>query len=317
MKSLLTCIAFVILIQVVMAGTVDRLEYFFDADPGWGNGTLIYSRNLVDIEQLISSSSLSPGFHRIYVRARNGSGQWGMPQSTSFYIPLPTPPAQAPYGNVARIEYFFDADPGPGNGTQIFGRVPVDVNQLISTASLSPGFHRLYVRAKNSAGKWAMPQSTSFYIPILASPALPYKQITRLEYWLDSDPGFGNGTQISVAPATNLNISFPLILGQIEHGNHKLYIRAKNSDGVWGMPASALFSDGVPAHLTINIVDGSLFITWEDLYTIDSYLVYSAPDTDAPYVLDTSGAFGPNDWTAPLPADPKRFYRVTSTYMEP
>ncbi len=298
-------------------GTVARIEYYFDTDPGLGNGTPLYTRNTVTLDQLVATSSLSAGFHRLYIRAKNTAGMWGMPQTTTFYIPIPGSGTPPPNGAVARIEYYFDADPGQGLGTQIYSRNTVDINQLIATSSLQPGFHRIYVRAKNSAGKWGMPQNYTFYIPLITEPSGPYKNITHIEYWLDNDPGFGNGTVVGIAPGSSVNLNLPIDMSDIEHGNHTLYLRAKTSSGAWGFPVSALFSDGVPAHLTINIVDGSLFITWEDLYTIDNYQVYTAPDPDAPYVLDASGVFGPSDWTAPLPPDPKRFYRVTSTYTEP
>jgi len=302
---------------VLISGTVAEIEYYYDADPGYGNGTPIYSRNTVDINQLINTDALADGFHRIYVRAKNQDGLWGLPQNRTFYIPLPvqvTPPA---YGTVSRIEYYFDADPGLGQGTPLYTRNTVSLDQLISTAVLEDGFHRLHVRAKNAAGQWGMPQRYTFYIPLSIEPTGPYKNITHIEYFVDSDPGFGNGTVVSVPPGSNLNIDIPIDMSNVEHGNRTLYLRAKTSSGAWGFPAKALFSDGVPAYLTLNIVEGNLIITWEDLYTIDTYQVYSAPEPQAPYVLETGGSFGPSDWTGPLPTDPKRFYRVTSIYDEP
>ncbi|HNT52812.1 MAG TPA: hypothetical protein PKH19_05365 [Candidatus Syntrophosphaera sp.] len=298
-------------------GTVSRIEYYFDADPGLGQGTPLYTRNTVSLDQLISTAVLEEGFHRLYVRAKNAAGQWGMPQKTTFFIPFPSSGPPPPYGTVARIEYYFDTDPGQGLGTQIYARNAVDINQLIATTSLEPGFHRIFVRAKSASGQWGMPQRYTFYIPLSIEPTGPYKNITHIEYFVDSDPGFGNGTVVSVPPGSNLNIDIPIDMSNVEHGNRTLYLRAKTSSGAWGFPAKALFSDGVPAYLTLNIVEGNLIITWEDLYTIDTYQVYSAPEPQAPYVLETGGSFGPSDWTGPLPTDPKRFYRVTSIYDEP
>ncbi len=299
---------------MIHAGTVSRIEYFFDADPGFGAGTAIYNRDAVSLDQLISAAALSPGFHRIYVRARNNSGLWGMPQLKAFYIPLPAQPPQPPYGTVSRVEYFFDADPGLGNGTTVYSRNTVTLDQLISAAALSPGFHSVHVRAKNGAGSWGPPQTKTFYIPLSTQPSGPYKNITHLEYWLDTDPGFGLGTVVALSPANSLNANVTLDLSGIPHGNHKLFIRLKNNAGQWSFPAQALFSDGVPAHLTINVTDGVLTLTWEDLYTIDSYRVHTALVPEGPYTLAPGGTYGDSSWSAPFAADPKRFFRVTSLY---
>lgn len=217
-------------------------------------------------------------------------------------------------GTVSRIEYFFDADPGFGAGTAIYNRDAVSLDQLISAAALSPGFHSVHVRAKNGAGSWGPPQTKTFYIPLSTQPSGPYKNITHLEYWLDTDPGFGLGTVVALSPANSLNANVTLDLSGIPHGNHKLFIRLKNNAGQWSFPAQALFSDGVPAHLTINVTDGVLTLTWEDLYTIDSYRVHTALVPEGPYTLAPGGTYGDSSWSAPFAADPKRFFRVTSLY---
>ena len=274
---------------VLSAGTVAEVEYFFDADPGPGNGTALYTRDSVTLDQLISAAALAPGFHRAYVRAKNDSGFWGLPQTKTFYIPNPAQPTQPPYGTVAEVEYFFDADPGLGNGTAIYARNAVELNPLIAAAALSPGFHRIYVRARNSAGDWGLPQTRTFYIPIPTQPSGPYKNITHLEYWLDSDPGFGAGTILPLGPGGSVDASVTLNLSGIPHGNHKLFIRLKNDAGQWGFPAWCLFSDGVPAHLTISVTEGVLSVAWEDLYSIDTYGVYTATNPEGAYTEALGG----------------------------
>lgn len=303
--------------NVTPNGTITHMEYFFDTDPGVGNGIQIYGRNTVDVAELISTAALSPGFHRIYVRARSATGKWGQPQRSVFYIPVPRESNVTPNGTITRIEYFFDTDPGVGNGIQIYGRNTVDVNQMISTAALSPGFHRIYVRSRSLAGKWGMPQRTAFYIPVPRQPRPPVVNITHLEYYLDTDPGTGQGTLVSLNPGMTVNQTVSLDMTGIPDGNHTLFIRLRNSTGTWGLPASCLFSNGIPAHLTAIINNGMITIAWEDLYTIDSYRVYSAPEPYGAYALESGGVFGPSDWTSPLPTNPKRFYRVTSIYDEP
>lgn len=290
---------------------VAEFEYYFDADPGPGNGIPISERHTVELDELIATAALLPGIHRLYVRTQDDEGMWSLPRSQVFFIPYDAPPFEP--GTVAEIEYYFDADPGPGNGTPIYSRNAVELDQLISTAALVPGIHRLFVRARDTGGRWSMPQKLVFFIPYPAT--APAAEITRLEYFIDSDPGFGNGIGIDVANGVSVSVDLPLFIGPIEHGNHALYLRGQNSEGSWGFPASCQFSDGIPARLTITVNEGVVFLAWEDLYMIDSYKVYSAPLPEGVYGEDGSGVFGDSDWTAPENGS-KSFYRVTSIYGE-
>jgi hypothetical protein len=291
---------------------VDTIEYYFDADPGMGNGTTIYSgRNAVSLDEMIAASALPPGIHRLYVRTRDDGGTWGMPQSKAFYIPY----AALAFSerSLAAIEYFFDTDPGPGNGIRIFtGRNTVTLVELLDTSMLAPGIHRLYVRSRDSDGQWGMPQSITFLITWVAEPGT---EVTRLEFFIDTDPGFGNGTPVELTPGASVSVDLPIPVGQIEHGNHYLYIRARNSEGGWGLPACCQFSDGIPAHLSISFQDGILTLSWEDLYGIDTYKVYSGPWTEGAYSEEAGGTFGASSWTAPVNY-PTRFYQVRSVYGE-
>ena len=68
---------------------------------------------------------------------------------------------------INKAEYFFDTDPGQGNGTAItFTPTAGDVTftSSISTASLSQGFHFLGMRAKETGGMWSIFESRGFYI---------------------------------------------------------------------------------------------------------------------------------------------------------
>lgn len=289
---------------------VARIEYYFDADPGPGNGTPVYGRNTVAVDDVIATADLSAGIHRLYVRARDDAGIWGLPQSTAFLIPFAAPAFAE--RSVAAIEYFYDADPGAGNGIPLYGRNTVALDQLLGTASLATGIHRVHVRAQDDDGIWGMPQSAAFLIPW---PAEPGVAVSQLEYFIDTDPGPGNGIPVNVADGTSVSVDFSAVIGEIEHGNHWLYVRARDVNGGWGFPACCQFSDGVPAFLTISVADGVVSLAWQDLYGIDTYKVYSAPLPEGTWAEDLGGTFGPSDWSAPE-SGVYRFYKVTSIYGE-
>ncbi|NLW18729.1 MAG: hypothetical protein GXY81_03475 [Candidatus Cloacimonetes bacterium] len=297
-------------------GTISQSEYFFDSDPGQGMGTplSITPGQQVSIDQLISASHLSSGFHSFHARAKDNDGAWGLPSRRTFYVPLSTEYNPTPYADIVNIEYFFNSDPGQGNAIQIWTRNPISIDELIATSMLSPGFHSIHVRAKDSDGEWGMPSRRTFFIPPPWVPTPPNPLVAQLEYYVDDDPGFGQGVLIPVTPGSPVSVDLGLSFPGLEHGNHQLWVRAMNTDGLWSLPVSRTFSDGVPSNLNIAYADEHITITWDGVYSVDTYKVYSNDDINS-LAEDSSGVFDGNSWTAPV-VTPKKFYHVTSIYDE-
>ncbi|MEO6037704.1 MAG: putative metal-binding motif-containing protein, partial [Saprospiraceae bacterium] len=159
-------------------------------------------------------------------------GRWGLVEGRTFYLYQP-PLASTP--NIDKLEYFFNTDPGVGNGTAI----PINTGASVSTAialpttSLATGFHRLYVRARYVDGRWGLVETRSFYLyPTSTFP----QNIVAAEVFFDTDPGVGQGTAISLgaaAPsiATNIQVTVP----NLALGTHFLYLRAKFANGSWSL----------------------------------------------------------------------------------
>ncbi|MBL0255485.1 MAG: hypothetical protein IPQ27_11250 [Chitinophagaceae bacterium] len=125
----------------------------------------------------------------------------------NYNLPLyPTAPA-AP-GDITQIEYFIDSNPGFGSGTQIPFTPGTNISGLnanINITGLQQGVHRFYIRSKDVNGKWSITNFSVFdnssvapYPP--APPAAP--PIANIEYFIDTDPGFGNATPINVPDNT-------------------------------------------------------------------------------------------------------------------
>jgi len=296
--------------QTVDPPAITEIEYYFDTDPGQGEGVQIYSRNPVELDQLIDVTALSPGIHRLYIRGKNSLGDWGMPRGSAFYISYPEELSEP--RTISGVEYYFDSDPGPGNGYEILTRDLISIDPALATTGLVSGVHRLYVRGQNDLGIWGMPRETSFLILYEDEPGAV---LSGLEYFIDTDPGFGNGSWVALSPEHSASLTFPITVGAVEPGNHFLYFRGRDSNGSWGLPVACQFSNGIPAHLVISVSNGVLSLGWDDLYGIDSYRVYSSDLTAGPYAEDDSGSYGLNSWSAPAPPL-KRFYRVTSIYTE-
>src|SRR5262245_51798019 len=67
--------------------------------------------------------------------------------------------------NLTRAEYFFDSDPGFGNGIAISiptASVISNANSSADISSLSPGIHQLFIRVKDASGNWSITNRTFF-----------------------------------------------------------------------------------------------------------------------------------------------------------
>lgn len=211
------------------------LEYFFDEDPGYGNGTDLAPPTqgaAVDFTESITSTGLSAGFHHLFIRAFDEGGTWGLPISKLVYV---DPAGAGSVIPVQTAEYFFDDDPGYGAADQVALTAAVDVDELIvATAnSLSVGFHNFYLRIQDASGRWSLPVTRAVYVDLSGN---VFSNIVELEYFFDTDPGFDQGTSIPISPSESEPIR-ELIVGAsaLGPGNHILGVRAKNEDNVWGM----------------------------------------------------------------------------------
>ncbi|HEY8689643.1 MAG TPA: T9SS type A sorting domain-containing protein [Chitinophagaceae bacterium] len=135
---------------------------------------------------------------------------------------------------IKKVEYFFDIDPGFGNGKQI----NLNNNQLIDStfnfdiSALSNGVHIVYIRAQDDAQKWSLYYSTAFVKTAGNDSAIV---INKLEYFIDVDPGFGNGINVPVQQANIIDSTFNFQIPDNGADTRRLYIRAQDSKGQWSL----------------------------------------------------------------------------------
>jgi hypothetical protein len=185
----------------------------------------------------VDLSALTAGFHRLSTRTKDANGKWSLTSGRNFYF---EPALAQPLPNIVKAEYFLDADPGFGSGSNIALGAPLtNISGIVfnvSLTGLTEGFHRLSVRSKDAYGRWSLSGGQNFYYESLTQlNALP--NIARLEYFLDADPGFGLGTAVAIPGSStdvaNVNIAIPL--GALSTGFHTMQLRAKNAGGKWGL----------------------------------------------------------------------------------
>lgn len=234
-------------------------EYFINTDPGQGNGTpvsIIAATDISDINLVVNTSSLSPATtNHLFIRTKNAAGYWSIANEKTFVVAITNDPpyATSPTAvqNIIAAEYFINTDPGPGNGIAINITAATDINNLatvINTSALQPATtNQLFIRTKNAEGKWSITNTQQFVVSITNDPAYPPAPLTAqnmvaAEYFIDTDPGRGNATPISISAATNIsNLSAIIPTNGLSNGQHRFYLRTKNAEGSWSITNTASF----------------------------------------------------------------------------
>lgn len=119
----------------------------------------------------------------------------------------------------------------------------------------------------------------SITVNVTASPDFELPTVSAVasaEYFIDTDPGFGNGTAISFTEGMDITNSFTADLSNISTGFHQLYFRARNADGLWGPTQVTSF---------INLVAES-----DEIQLIEYFI-----DSDPGFGDATSVSFTPGD----------------------
>jgi fibronectin type 3 domain-containing protein len=274
-------VLYIIILALLMSGklfsqSISRAEYFFDNDPGVGLGTLVPSLTPGDsIEKNFNFdiSSLNSGYHRLLLRTRDTKGRWSLVMSRKFYIYDPTfIDLTSPSPDILGFEYFFDVDAGVGSGTWIntttIGDSAVETIDF-STAGLSEGYHKLIIRAKDADGKWGLVRLFKFYIysDIYKSLVKKSPKILAAEYFFDKDtvpPGEGN--TLNVGEGNEVEWTGQISVAGLDVGEHVLFIRVKDSTGIWSQSYPKLFNvvdlvSGTNSPICAGSSDGEATIT--------------------------------------------------------
>jgi hypothetical protein len=242
MKTSMLILAIFAIIPSWSASIISRAEYFVDTEPGLGYGTEIplSADSLIDISWTVDTNTLNNGPHKVYYRLRDNYGHWSFRHSKDIfkfavYAELSTDPEASP---LVKLEYFVDTDPGFGLGTTISftPSLSVDTGFIINTSSLSDGPHKVYYRFKDSRGHWSDRHSKDIFKFAVYAEIPPDPEaslLVKLEYFVDTDPGFDHGTDIAFTPTLSVDTNFIIDTSSLSDGPHKVYYRFKDSRGHW------------------------------------------------------------------------------------
>ncbi len=270
-----------------LAQTLVNAEYFFNTDPGVGNATSlsIPGNEEVDTELTISTDGLTQGMHTLFVRVQNSEGEWGIPMKKLIYI--------NEHGdeltNIVGFEYFFNVDPGLGEGEAIVVDPANEINFLstINTSGLPRGMHTLFVRSQNNVGQWGIPMKKLIYIDAIDSAAT---LVTEAEYFFNVDPGIGLATNLEFNDSTSVNVPVTINIEGLSTGIHTLYVRVKNNVGQWGIPMKKLvYIDEEDPNKVGNIVAGEYFLNTDPGFAEATAFTFD-PGTEIETTFTVSGS---------------------------
>ncbi len=231
------CVLIVLILACVMipstvnAFRVTRVEYYIDTDPGYGSGNSvgIVSDTSINVSFVANLNGLSVGYHTLYVRVQDDSNRWSLTSMKPFLVePIP--------GNTVRIaaaEYFIDSDPGYGLGRVISVSTDstISANFIADLSGIAIGYHSLSIRVKDNRGRWSL----VIVKPFLVEPLRLNGTVAAAEYFVDSDPGYGNGHAISFTPESEISTNFTVDLSTVPVGYHALSVRTRDNNGKWSL----------------------------------------------------------------------------------
>lgn len=217
---------------------ITAAEYFLGDDPGLGNATAIAispGPNL-NIAFNLPVNSLSGGIHYLHVRVKDSNNKWSLYARKPFYL------MEGLVANeITAVEYFIGDDPGIGNanplsitaGNSLNVVFEIPINELEENT-----IHHLHLRVKDSDDKWSLYAKKLFYV----MPADVDHEITEAEYFIDIDPGLGEGNELTITTGTEIEENFIIeVPDSLSFGDHFLHIRIWNSNDKWSHYARVAF----------------------------------------------------------------------------
>src|SRR3989344_2677407 len=230
---------------------VTQGEYFWDTDPGQGNGIALtatdgnFDETLEDLfASGIDVSTLSLGAHSFNVRIKGQDANWSGVFKQTIYLEGPLTTITRTI-NVTQGEYFWDTDPGKGSGTPLLatdGTFDEALEDLfrngIDVSALSLGAHSFNVRIKGQDANWSSVFKQTIYLEGPLTVITRTTNVTQGEYFWDTDPGTGNGTPLFVTDG-NFDEALENLfrdgidVSALSLGAHSFNVRIKGPDANW------------------------------------------------------------------------------------
>ncbi|MCC6938169.1 MAG: T9SS type A sorting domain-containing protein [Flavobacteriales bacterium] len=228
-----------------IAQRVDNAEYFWDTDPGAGNGIGMSAEDGAfdaAFERIFLNTSSLPGLgaHTLGIRVKDQNLNWGAVFSTVIVIEPSI--VTAPEIEVSEAEFFWDVDPGEGSGTPMLA-FDGDYNSALESIAMETsalpvdGVHVLNVRARDVNDAWSVPFRVIVEV-LGGAVTFPEIRVSAAEYFVNIDPGAGNAMPM-LAVDGDFGSALEAIKGggipaPVDAGVNVLWLRARDANNAWG-----------------------------------------------------------------------------------
>ena len=214
----------------------------------------------------INLTGVNPGLHQLYAKVTATNGVASITNIGNFFMDNNFLYANAPAAAVPINRYEFFVDSVGNNNTQPLAFATAlqhtTASTAINLAGVLPGAHNLYARVYDvnnvasitNIGPFAMEQVFRYTnTPIPAAP------LQNMEYYIDTDPGYGLATPIAVSGTNttevfnNISVAIP---NNLAGGTHFFHIRSKQNP--WSIDNALPFQIGTVVPVTWLYVKAQL-----------------------------------------------------------
>ncbi len=187
-------------------------EYWFDDNyAGKVTGTLS-GQQVVTLSLNPATTGLAPGLHRICLRTRTAGGSWSITQSEYFFKAA----------GITAYEYWFNDNYANRVSGTLTAQQDAIISLQASTLTLKAGMHVVHFRTRNALGSWSITQSQFFW--------KTGAQLTRYEYWFDTDYAGKKAGRLNKKQIENFALSLPL---SSLRPFDVMYARFQDTAGAW------------------------------------------------------------------------------------
>ncbi len=288
---------------------VPRLVTSFEYSVDDGSWTVVDPADAaqVTINELVSTTGLSYGLHKLFLRVNDNAGRAGPATNGYFFIFDPVHPSAVRL--VTQIEYWFNAEtPTP---LDVADEPSVNFDEIVATASLPIGLNRLSIRVTDDLGRTGAATSTSLIVIAPFGPGSP-RYLSAAEFFVNVDPGPGNGVPIYLPDDGVYDENTEVVdtvLTTLPVGFHRIGFRTRDDLGRWSAPE--IDSLLVGPILVIHRSGSNVVLDWQSGPGVNQFKIYRAPTVNGTYALIDSTAGATYTDAGIVDAQTKQFYRVT------
>jgi hypothetical protein len=257
MKNFSLILVFFFFLKTTAAQIVSG-EYFWNTDPGLGNAIALPSSVFTNstnetFDFQPSTSGLSSGTHRLFVRFKDIDDNWSQLVSKLVLIGEEGLSGLG-QDEVGKLEYFWDFNPLTIYSLNLSNPV-VDNNYALnfSTDNLPSGNNILNLRVKDKDGLWSQWVRKN----ILINGNSPIPNMQRIEYFIDTDMGLGTSQSVVFSPANSPDVAsdFEVLTDTLTNGTHIFHIRVQDNESNWSSVYSKAFIVDPQFSLTAGILN--------------------------------------------------------------